>query len=87
VIDIAHSRRPTSRSTSNAERSRPPRSTQLAAGIVDEANYWIEPVKKIKERAADWSRVVGEERFWLSPSCGFGVTARVTVTARFCERR
>src|SRR5882762_5467654 len=49
-----------------------PRGMQLAAGIVDEANYWIEPVKKIKQRAADWSRVVGEERFWLSPSCGFG---------------
>jgi|SRR5882757_674515 len=49
-----------------------PWSMQLAAGIVDEANYWVEPVKKIKERAADWSRVVGEERFWLSPSCGFG---------------
>jgi 5-methyltetrahydropteroyltriglutamate--homocysteine methyltransferase len=49
-----------------------PRNMQLAAGIVDEANYWIEPVKKIKERAADWSRVVGEERFWLAPSCGFG---------------
>jgi len=49
-----------------------PQSMQLAAGIVDEANYWVEPVKKIKERAADWARVVGEERFWLSPSCGFG---------------
>jgi methionine synthase II (cobalamin-independent) len=49
-----------------------PRDMQLAAGIVDEANYWIEPIKKIKERAADWSRVVGEERFWLAPSCGFG---------------
>jgi 5-methyltetrahydropteroyltriglutamate--homocysteine methyltransferase len=49
-----------------------PASMQLAAGIVDEANYWIEPVKKIKERAADWARVVGEERLWISPSCGFG---------------
>ena len=49
-----------------------PRNMQLAAGIVDEANYWVESVKKIKERAGDWSRVVGEERFWLSPSCGFG---------------
>jgi 5-methyltetrahydropteroyltriglutamate--homocysteine methyltransferase len=49
-----------------------PQNMQLAAGIVDEANYWIESVKKIKERAADWSRIVGEERFWLAPSCGFG---------------
>jgi methionine synthase II (cobalamin-independent) len=49
-----------------------PQSIELAAGIVDEANYWVEPVKKIKERAADWARVVGEERLWIQPSCGFG---------------
>jgi methionine synthase II (cobalamin-independent) len=49
-----------------------PRSMELAAGIVDEANYWIEPVKKIRDRAAEWARVVGEERLWISPSCGFG---------------
>ena len=49
-----------------------PASMQLAAGIVDEANYWVEPVSKIRARAADWAHVVGEERLWLSPSCGFG---------------
>lgn len=49
-----------------------PRSMQLAAGIVDEANYWVEPVGKIRSRAEDWARVVGEDRLWLSPSCGFG---------------
>ena len=49
-----------------------PRSMQLAAGIVDEASYGIETVKKIRDRAADWARVVGEERLWISPSCGFG---------------
>ena len=49
-----------------------PKNMQLAAGIVDEGSYWIEPVKKIRERIADWARVVGEERLWVSPSCGFG---------------
>jgi len=44
----------------------------LAAGIVDEASYGIETPKKIRDRAADWARVVGEERLWISPSCGFG---------------
>jgi methionine synthase II (cobalamin-independent) len=48
-----------------------PKSMTLAAGIVDEASYWIEPVKKIRERIADWARVVGEERLWVSTSCGF----------------
>lgn len=49
-----------------------PASIALAAGIVDEASYGIETVKKIRDRAADWARVVGEERLWISPSCGFG---------------
>jgi methionine synthase II (cobalamin-independent) len=49
-----------------------PASIDLAAGIVDEASYGIETPKKIRDRAADWARVVGEERLWISPSCGFG---------------
>jgi methionine synthase II (cobalamin-independent) len=49
-----------------------PRSIDIAAGIVDEGCYGVEPVEKIRERAADWAKVVGEERLWLAPSCGFG---------------
>ena len=49
-----------------------PKGMTLAAGIVDEATYGIEPVKKIRDRIADWARVVGEDRLWVAPSCGFG---------------
>ncbi len=49
-----------------------PQSIELAVGIVDEGCYWVEPTSKIRERAADWARVVGEERLWVAPSCGFG---------------
>lgn len=49
-----------------------PKSMQLAAGIVDEGSYWVEPVDKIRARIADWAAVVGEDRLWVSPSCGFG---------------
>ena len=35
-----------------------PQSIELAAGIVDEASYGIETPKKIRDRAADWARVV-----------------------------
>ena len=49
-----------------------PRSMELAVGLVDEGSYMIEPVRKIRERLADWARVIGEERLWVSPSCGFG---------------
>ena len=45
---------------------------ELAAGIVDEASYAVESVKKIRDRIEDWARVVGEDRLWVSPSCGFG---------------
>jgi methionine synthase II (cobalamin-independent) len=51
---------------------RMPKNMSLAAGIVDEGSYWIESVGKIKGRIADWARVVGEDRLWVSPSCGFG---------------
>ena len=49
-----------------------PKSVDLIAGIVDEGCYEIEPVWKIRERAEAWAKVVGEERLWIAPSCGFG---------------
>lgn len=73
VVDVANLE--SSYYTQWAEReafARLPASMELAAGILDEANYWVEPVSKIASRAADWARVVGEERLWLTPSCGFG---------------
>lgn len=49
-----------------------PQSMELAAGIISEASYWAEPVAKIRSRAEDWARVVGEERLSISVNCGFG---------------
>jgi methionine synthase II (cobalamin-independent) len=49
-----------------------PAEMELAAGIVDEASYWVEPVGKIRDRARAWAEVVGGDRLWLSLSCGFG---------------
>ena len=49
-----------------------PQSMELQAGIVDEASYGLQSVKKVRDRAADWARVVGEERLWIAPCCGFG---------------
>jgi methionine synthase II (cobalamin-independent) len=49
-----------------------PKSMSLAAGIVDEGSYHVEPVKKLRERIGGWAALVGEERLWISPSCGFG---------------
>ena len=44
----------------------------VSALEVDEGSYGVEPTEKIRERAEAWARVVGEDRLWLSPSCGFG---------------
>jgi 5-methyltetrahydropteroyltriglutamate--homocysteine methyltransferase len=49
-----------------------PRSIDIAAGIIDEGCYGVEPVEKIRDRPTAWAKVVGEERLWLAPSCGFG---------------
>lgn len=49
-----------------------PDSIEIAAGIVDEGCYYVETTQKIRERAADWARVIGEERLWISLSCGMG---------------
>lgn len=49
-----------------------PQSMEVAVGIVDEASYWVEPVDKIRERTSAWAEVIGAERMWLAPSCGFG---------------
>ena len=29
-------------------------------------------MKKLRERIGGWAALVGEERLWISPSCGFG---------------
>lgn len=73
VIDVAHlALHYFSRWLERDLYRRLPASIELAAGIVDEGSYYVEPVWKIRERAADWARVVGEERLWIAPSCGFG---------------
>ncbi len=49
-----------------------PKRMELAAGIVSEASYHIEPMSKIRARAEGLVRIVGEDRLWLAPSCGLG---------------
>jgi 5-methyltetrahydropteroyltriglutamate--homocysteine methyltransferase len=73
VIDVAHlALHYFNRYLERELYARVPKSIEIAAGIVDEGSYYVEPVQKIHERAADWARVIGEERLWLAPSCGFG---------------
>ncbi|MBV9119394.1 MAG: hypothetical protein JOZ39_01705 [Chloroflexi bacterium] len=48
---------------------RVPKSIQIAAGIACTKSP-PEPVDKLKQRAEELARIVGEDRLWLSPSCG-----------------
>lgn len=49
-----------------------PDSISFAAGIVDEAQYVVEPVAKIQDRIAELASLVGTERLRVCSSCGFG---------------
>ena len=40
-----------------------PRTIDIAVGIVDEGCYGVEPVQKIRERAADWGRLLEKSGF------------------------
>ena len=48
-----------------------PQSMQLAAGIVDEASYGMRRSRRTRPRCR-LGAGGGEERLWISPSCGFG---------------
>lgn len=54
---------------------------ELAAGLVDVNNTWIEPPELVAERLRQVLRYIEPERVHAVPDCGFGHTAR-TVACR-----
>ncbi|HLN32194.1 MAG TPA: hypothetical protein VK395_30985 [Gemmataceae bacterium] len=53
---------------------RPP--MELAAGLVDVKNTWIEPAEMVAERLRTVLRYIEPERVHVTPDCGFSQTAR-----------
>ncbi|HJT76663.1 MAG TPA: hypothetical protein VJ739_05630, partial [Gemmataceae bacterium] len=57
-----------------AREIRPP--MELAAGLVDVKNTWIEPPELVAERLRTVLRHIEPERVHVTPDCGFSQTAR-----------
>jgi 5-methyltetrahydropteroyltriglutamate--homocysteine methyltransferase len=49
---------------------------ELAAGLVDVKNTWIEPPELVAERLRQTLRYIEPERVHVTPDCGFSQTAR-----------
>ncbi len=53
-----------------------PNDRELAAGVVDVKNHFVEPVETIAERIRLILKSVKPEKLWLVPDCGFSQTPR-----------
>jgi 5-methyltetrahydropteroyltriglutamate--homocysteine methyltransferase len=54
----------------------------VAVGLVDVKNTWIEPPGLVAERLRQVLRHVAPERVSVTPDCGFSQTARHVATAK-----
>ncbi len=59
-----------------------PDTMDVAVGLVDVKNTWIEPAELIAERLRAVLKFVGPERVSVTPDCGFSQTARHVATAK-----
>ena len=59
-----------------------PESMDVAVGLVDVKNTWIEPPGLIADRLRTVLKVVGPERVSVTPDCGFSQTARHVAVAK-----
>jgi 5-methyltetrahydropteroyltriglutamate--homocysteine methyltransferase len=55
---------------------RSPNDRELAAGVVDVKNHFVEPVETIAERIRLLLKSVNPDKLWLVPDCGFSQTPR-----------
>jgi 5-methyltetrahydropteroyltriglutamate--homocysteine methyltransferase len=59
-----------------------PETLDVAVGLVDVKNTWIEPPELVAERLRAVLKFVDEERISVTPDCGFSQTARHVATAK-----
>ena len=59
-----------------------PETMDVAVGVVDVKNTWIEPSNLVAHRIDQALRIVGPERLSVTPDCGFSQTARHVATAK-----
>jgi 5-methyltetrahydropteroyltriglutamate--homocysteine methyltransferase len=59
-----------------------PNDKELAAGLVDVKNYWVEKPEDVAERIRQTLQYVAPERLTVTPDCGFSQTARWAARAK-----
>ena len=59
-----------------------PNDRELAAGVVDVKNHFIEPVETMADRIRLMLKSVEPEKLWLVPDCGFSQTPRPIAFAK-----
>lgn len=59
-----------------------PEDMDVAVGLVDVKNTWIEPAELVAERLREVLRHVAPERVSVTPDCGFSQTARHVAAAK-----
>lgn len=59
-----------------------PESMDVAVGLIDVKNTWIEPAELVAERLRLVLKYVGPERVSVTPDCGFSQTARHLALAK-----
>jgi 5-methyltetrahydropteroyltriglutamate--homocysteine methyltransferase len=59
-----------------------PESMDVAVGLVDVKNTWIEPAELVAERLRTVLKFVAPERVSVTPDCGFSQTARHVAVAK-----
>ena len=59
-----------------------PESMDVAVGLVDVKNTWIEPPDLVADRLRTVLKHVGPERISVTPDCGFSQTARHVAVAK-----
>ena len=61
------------------------REREVAVGVTDVKNLWIEPVDEIVERVRLALKYVAPEKLTLVPDCGFSQTARWAAVAKLAN--
>lgn len=59
-----------------------PESMEVALGVVDVKNTWVEPAELVAQRLRQAMKHVGPERLSATPDCGFSQTARHIACAK-----
>lgn len=59
-----------------------PEGMDVAVGLVDVKNTWVEPAELVAERLREVLRHVAPERVSITPDCGFSQTARHVAVAK-----